>query len=282
MNNLIAVDPGNFKTKVVTATGVKAFDSGVYEIGSVTELDSHEMLVENSEHTHVVSIAGACYVVGHYATSMSRTKKLKKDKYTNEAYVRILTQVALFSLDTKQTKIRLATVNPIGATVKKVDIKERLLGAHTVIINSKTVAFNIEEVKVLNEGSIAVAAFQDEIDVDNFSIIDVGSSTINVADFNDFAYIHINSTTIPVGVETFRNKVDKTIDYKKLIEYIQEVIDEIIFIKQRVYVVTGDMTLFDRLELNEKLVYPSIYFNGQRVNTTFCNAIGAYYLLGAE
>lgn len=282
MNNVLSVDPGNKKTKVAMAAGVKMFDSGVCQINDINELDAKHLESEFASHSTIINVDGKTFVVGQYAAKMNRTKKLKKDKDTQEAYVRILTQAALFSLETGQSNIILSTLNPIGATEKKAAIQERLQGEHLVKVNNTPVHFSIDKVMAYNECTIASLALEEIIDVENFVIIDVGSSTINVAHFKEFEYIHRESRTVPLGVETFRSKIDNTVDYNKLLPHVEEIVDEVIHDNQKVYLITGDSSLFDRLESNPKLVLPQLTFAGTDVSVTYSNVIGAYRMASGE
>lgn len=196
---IVGVDAGNNEVKVMGPLGLDIFKSS---IGEYAELDlsngqfgKDDMVFKYKDRK---GLAGSlAYYESDFGGSIMGESKAHED-----ALIRILLALHRYG---NSSNYEIITGQPISShTVEeKQAIKDMLIDKHTITVNGKTRTFSITRCEVAAEG---IASFWSSPVDGLIRIIDVGSATVNCASIIDKKNLNKGSFTIPLGMETVRNK----------------------------------------------------------------------------
>lgn len=203
MVEVIAVDGGNYETKVIHSRGYESFISSIGEWRQRRGNESHsdqdmEFEIVN-KYDHIKGFAGPlANVESDYSGSVFGITKNHPDANT-----RILLAVHRNIIG---NEVCLVVGQPYKSHVEneKSDIINALVGDHTVTINGVKKNFNIRDVKVGIEGAMAFISNPVE---EACNVIDVGSGTVNCIHFLNKKIVDRKCDTLPFGSETSKSTV---------------------------------------------------------------------------
>lgn len=195
---------------------VKGFDGEVFDTfpsfvgesrllknGYVFKPDDNLLVRHMKEKDKELSIAtfvgGVAGIESEYGTKFMSITKVHSD-------TQILAITSLARTVTNGEEIFVVLAQPIDRHVKteKEALKNLILGDYDVTINGTRKKFSVKRAIVGAEGAIAVFGM-DEVPDGIHHVIDIGSSTFNVATFKKKNWIDLKSFTEDLGVETMNN-----------------------------------------------------------------------------
>lgn len=261
---IIGVDAGNYEVKIAHQKGVNRFPS---DIGEYRERNLKQ---EFSKDDMVVAHEGKKYFAGTLAKYESEfnARIMGDSKAHADAKLRIL--IALHRVGYDVYKIIVGQPIEKHTDYEKDQIKNMLLGGHSLIVNGSKKEFFISRVEVAAEGG---SAFWASPEGGLIRIIDVGSGTINLATLRDMRYIDKDSFSIRMGVNTTKAKnfealariiaaeAGKKWDYEDNVKIVGGVARNILPYLQKYFPCAG-------------LIYPAL--NGVALAPVFGNAVGFY------
>lgn len=202
----LGIDPGNYKGKTVGPFGVDSFKSNICDW---FERNVEESFGNDDVEFHIGNRKGfAGSIAEHeddYGSGMYGDSKAHED-----TKIRVLLAIYRYlkRYCPHYEKIEVVTGQPI-ISHKHAEMKiinDMLEGYHEFIINNKKVAFTIEKVGVVPEGSGAF--WSNPVLNEKIRILDCGSATINAATITNNHHINNSSSTFNFGMETVKNKND--------------------------------------------------------------------------
>lgn len=204
MAQIIAVDGGNFRTKIVHEGGYDSFNSSIGEWNSRKAGDTHseedmEFHITN-EYDDIKGFAGPlASLESEYGGSVYGTSKNHAD-----ARIRVLLGIAR---NVQEYTVNVIVGQPYASHTndEKNEIIKSLKGEHQVKINGRLKGFNITDVLVGIEGAMA---FWSQPHDGAVNLIDVGSGTVNCIHFMNKRIVDRKSDTLPFGSETSKNTVN--------------------------------------------------------------------------
>jgi plasmid segregation protein ParM len=204
MPQIIAVDGGNYRTKVVHLRGYDSFSSAIGEWNNRKAGDSHssedmEFHIVN-KYDNIKGFAGPlASLESEYGGTIYGTSKNHED-----ARIRILLGIAR---NLRDFTVNLIVGQPYTSHTieEKNEIIQSLKGDHQVTINGKVKEFHIANVLVGIEGAMA---FWSQPTDGAVNLIDVGSGTVNCIHFLNKRIIDRKSDTLPFGSETNKNGIN--------------------------------------------------------------------------
>lgn len=198
MPQIIAVDGGNFETKVVHSRGYDCFSSalGEYRKRRVSETHSDQDMVFHivNKYDNIKGFAGPlASIESEYGGTTFGISKNHQD-----AKIRILLGVWR---NLQDYTVNLIVGQPYKSHTdeEKNEIIKSLQGDHVVIVNGKRKEFRIENVLVGVEGGMA---FWSQPKNGEVNIVDIGSGTVNCIHFKDKRIVDRKCDTLPFGSET--------------------------------------------------------------------------------
>ncbi|SFD60701.1 hypothetical protein [Bacillus sp. UNCCL81] len=191
---IMAVDAGNFETKVCTPKGLDKFCSAIgdYRVRVKEEQHGHDDMVW--EYDLLKGFAGTlAKVESEFGGTMYGSSKNHLD-----ATLRILLGV---HRNCYESDIYLAIGNPYQSLTKDEtdEMKEALEREHTITINGIRKTFTIQKVIVMAEGA---AAFWSNPIAGLVRMIDVGSGTVNLVTILNKKIVDKESLTAEYGMLT--------------------------------------------------------------------------------
>ena len=204
MPQIIAVDGGNYRTKIVHARGYDSFSSAIGEwnnrkAGDIHSSEDMEFHIIN-KYDNIKGFAGPlASLESEYGGSMYGTSKNHED-----ARIRILLGIAR---NLRDFTINVIVGQPYTSHTdnEKKEIIQSLKGDHQVTINGKLKEFHIANVLVGIEGAMA---FWSQPKDGAVNLIDVGSGTVNCIHFLNKRIVDRKSDTLPFGSETSKTTVN--------------------------------------------------------------------------
>ncbi|PTM52704.1 ParM/StbA family protein [Desmospora activa] len=202
----LGVDGGNNLGKVAGPHGATMFNSlmGEYKPNNLREgkLFDDDMVWEYLNNG-TRGIAGE-FVKYETKKGLSGTKK-SMSKNHPQAGMRVLLGIVWYieQFNITQREFNIGTLNTIGAiklngNQDKVEMQERLLGEHSLIVNDTRYDFRIHNVGVFPE--TAVAGLSDPVD-DIHHVIELGSGQTGMATLLKSKYIAERSDTLSFGLQ---------------------------------------------------------------------------------
>lgn len=269
---ILGVDGGNHEVKVIGKRGEMKFFSDLGEYRQLTEgaLDRKGGMVY--EYEGKKGFAGS---LAKYESEFRRSM-MGDSKAHPDTKLRILLAVHRYIRD--ENEVCIVVGQPIDSHLKneKEFIKQMLIGEHELTVNGKRKVFTIKDVEVAPEGT---AAFFNKYTKDKIRIIDVGSGTINLATFENGAYLDRDSRTLDFGMETTKTK-----DLSELCKSIIAETSKKWKKKDIVYVVGGAaeylLPIIQSYYSYAEVIYPTIETGNEvyQVEPVYANANGFYYL----
>lgn len=193
---IVGIDAGNYKTKVVGQGGIDSFYS---DIGTYRE---RKLVATHGDDDMVFDYRGQRGFAGTLAKVETRYGGTigGETKAHDDALLRVL-----LGLHRYATKHGVATFNivvgqPISrhTDAEKAKIKRMFAGGHEITVNNVRKTIRITRVEVAAEGG---AAFWSAPESGLIRIIDVGSATINCASLLNGSYVDLASFTLGYGLD---------------------------------------------------------------------------------
>jgi plasmid segregation protein ParM len=201
---VLGIDPGNYKTKIVHESGLDQFLSPIGEWRKRNAGESHSKLDMEFEIVNKYdSFRGFC---GPLASIESEYGGTVFGSTKNHIDAKTRTLLAIHrNLQQQDVKIVVGQPYKGHTDTEKEEIISSLMGEWTVTINGNKKEFVISDVSVGIEGAMAFlsAPFSGPV-----NIIDVGSGTVNCIHFNDKRIVDLRSDTLLFGSETNKDGVN--------------------------------------------------------------------------
>lgn len=198
MSQIIAVDGGNYETKVIHEKGYDCFSSMIGEWRQRTIKDEHskqdmEFHIQNRYEDYKGFAGPFATIESEYGGTVFGISKNHQDAYT-----RILLGIWRNIIG---DKVKIVVGQPYGGHTdeEKADIILALKCQHAVTVNGIKKEFEVEDVRVGVEGAMA---FLSEPYLGPVNIIDVGSGTVNCIHFLNKRIVDRKCKTLPFGSET--------------------------------------------------------------------------------
>lgn len=201
MSQIIAIDGGNFETKVVHEKGYDCFSSMIGEWRNRTAKDEHskqdmEFHIQN-EYEDYKGFAGPFATIeSEYGGTVFGLSKNHQDAYT-----RVLLAIWR-NIVGEKVKIVVGQPYKSHTDEEKADIILALRRQHSVTVNGVKKEFTVEDVKVGMEGAMAFLTYPYTGPV---NIIDIGSGTVNCIHFLNKRIVDRKCDTLPFGSETSKS-----------------------------------------------------------------------------
>lgn len=201
MTQIMAIDGGNFETKVISDGRYDCFSSMIGEWRERTVGERHspqdmEFHIQN-QYEDYKGFAGPFAVIeSEYGGTIFGATKNHIDAYT-----RILLGIWR---NIKGDKVKIVVGQPYKSHTpeEKEDIITALKNEHSVTVNGVKKTFTIENVIVSVEGA---AAFLNNPINGPVNVIDIGSGTVNCIHFLNKKIVDLKSDTLLFGAETSKN-----------------------------------------------------------------------------
>lgn len=274
MEQILAVDGGNFETKIVGAHGYDCFHSSIGEWRQRNIVDKHsnqdmDFNIVN-RYDNIKGFAGPLAALeSEYGGTVFGMSKNHLD-----ATIRILLGVAR-NLKTSEVNLIVGQPYKSHTASEKNEIIASLKGQHTVTINGVTKEFFIKNVLVGVEGGMAF--WSSPLD-GNVNVIDIGSGTVNCIHFVNKRIVDRKCDTLPFGSETSKS----TINYEGMSSAIYKHTSNI-WNKNDITLVCGGQSYkfiepLKRYFPNIKLIKPELIISdiAAPLHTKFANAVGMF------
>ncbi|MDP5274368.1 ParM/StbA family protein [Chengkuizengella axinellae] len=192
---ILGIDAGNHEVKVFGEKGAMKFFSDIGEY--------RERRLEQSfgDDDMIFEYKGRKGFAGSLARNESEFggSMMGDTKAHEDGKLRVL--LALHRYCSDKEKVYLVTGQPIKKHQRdeKQKIKEMLLGRQIIQVNGESKSFVLMNVEVAAEGSASFWCIPKQ---GKIRIIDIGSSTVNLATIKDRKYIDRDSDTLPFGMNT--------------------------------------------------------------------------------
>lgn len=204
MSEVMGIDAGNYKVKVVCNKNYESFISAIGEWRQRTYIDVHstnDMEFEiSNKYEHYKGFAGPlANVESEYGGATFGDSKNHIDAYT-----RVLLAVWR-NIQGSNVSIVVGQPYKTHTVDEKNDIIYALTGEHNVTVNGIKKTFTIDAVKVGMEGSMAFISRPRNGAV---NLIDVGSGTVNCIHFLNKKIVDRKCVTLPFGSETSKSELN--------------------------------------------------------------------------
>ena len=203
---ILGVDAGNYMGKVIGPYGADSFRTNICEW---FERDVEETFGNDDMEFEIDGRKGYAGSIALYEDEFSNGAMYGDSKAHDDTKIRVL--LAIYRYISRHCpnakEIALVTGQPIKRhkESEKGQIRDMLLGSHTIKVNGHYKTFAITNVGVAPEGS---SAYWSQPTAGTIRIIDAGSGTVNAATIKDNRHINNASTTFNFGMETMNNKED--------------------------------------------------------------------------
>jgi plasmid segregation protein ParM len=194
--NILGIDAGNSKCKVMGEFGTESF------VSSICKARERNLEQKFGEDDMIVEYEGNQYFAGSLATHESRFGSAMMGDTKAHEHAKLRTLIAIHRYyERLNTSMSIVVGQPITKHNQKEKdrIKQMLMGWHTLTVNGVEKRFFISRVEVAAEGG---ASFWSNPQMGLIRILDVGSGTVNAATLKDKRYIDKDSFTLSYGMET--------------------------------------------------------------------------------
>lgn len=276
MTQILAIDGGNFETKVIHEKGYDCFASTIGEWRKRTVADIHskhdmDFRIVNKYNDYKGFAGPLASVESEYGSSVFGTSKNHVDAHT-----RIILGVWRNLI---QEKVAIVVGQPYSShnDDEKNDIIMALKGEHKVTVNGQLKEFEITDVKVGIEGAMAFLSYPY---TGPTNIIDVGSGTINCIHFLNKRIVDRKCDTLPFGSETSKMGVNFEGMAKGIFGSMSKMWDK----NHPTYICGGSAEqIVEPLRKYYPLVKvmrPKIDINGVKIaiDPKYANAVGMYFV----
>jgi plasmid segregation protein ParM len=266
----VSIDGGNKEVKVVTDGKILSFNS---YLG-----DSRERkIVSDFGDPMFGSYRGEDFFAGQLAEEESYYPRKMMGTTKNHEDMLLRCCIAIHRI-TDDKKVKLVVNQPIISYTdhEKESIRKMLIGHHEIKLNHVTKSFNIEEVNISPEGASAYWSLSEQFE--NVTIVDVGSSTVNIAVIRGYNFKDRESDTLKTGTESNSGSIkDLSRNIISFLSKSHEKTDRIIVVGGAAREVAEHLSRYYPNTTFEQPVFKK--GNGfEFVHPKFANAVGGFHI----